>query len=280
MNRPKFLALASALLLAFTLTGPAMAQPCVPFFDMLHCPLGSADLGVSRDGQSLEASGLGPQGEDGVASHFEPSTFWNGQTRFLGEPNGAPSVHLSAVSGGTVTSQMSLDTDGDVYYLNASFTGQAENSTYSMLVYREGVLQGAAGGIPSASSAASAKARTAPAAGPFSSAPQTLCSDCQPDLSAIIAALDAAMLEWLAWIDSFGWGFGIQNNGGCTWGASLPAAARVTLPDGNEYIGDEIRLVEEVPASGHYPYVSFESIETRTSAESVSFIEQSTIGLR
>lgn len=279
MKTRHLLAAASALVLAGWFPGQTAAQDCVSAFDMEHCPLGSATLDVTPDGQGLEVTGLGPDGESGVSSHFEPTTFWSARTLFIGDSSEAPSVHLASISGGAATSHLSLESDGEAYYLSASFTGQAQDSTYSMLVYLDGVLQGGVGGVSSNLGSVAGKSQAAPSGSAFSKAHQSLCSDCQPDLTAAIAALDARMVAWLAWIDSFRWGFGIRNDGGCSWSTSLPAAASVTLPNGSEFVGDEIRLVEEVQGSGHYPYLGFESIEGRTSAEGLRIVDESTGGL-
>lgn len=80
-----------------------------------------------------------------MASRFAPSVDWNAQTSF---PEGTPlnrTVHLAAISGAEVTAELLVEATDGRYLVGAAFTGSADDSTYAVLVYRQGILQG---GVP------------------------------------------------------------------------------------------------------------------------------------
>lgn len=232
-------ALASTLLLA----GPAVAQNCVSFQGIDHCPVGDASLSLTADGLAVQNHG----GNSGVSARFAPTVLWEGRMQF---PQGEHSMDMASISGGETTSRLLIEPNGDSYSLRAVFTGASEQPTYSVLVYNDGILQGAIGGLDGSAPTKAAPTKRA------------------PNVSNNLIDIEPVDLlpDWWWWWPWF-WGhFSIAPAGGCNWGLGLAADVAVNLPDGQRLIGDEIRFTEDVAEAGHYPYLGFESIETRSTA--------------
>lgn len=252
------------LAVSLVVAGPALAQDCVSFQGIDHCPLGDATLSESSDG--LNVAGLGADGNDGVASRFAPTTHWSTQVAF---PSGSyQTTQMSSISGGESTSGLIIEPVNGRYRVRANFTGDAEEPTYSVLVYREGVLQGALGGFYGGDTP------------PRSAANASADSDRKQPHQKIALYVDGFYMgqidePWWWWFT-----FSIAPGGGCNWGLGLNQAFSVSLPDGTELIGDEIRITEDVRGPGHYPYLGFESIETRTTAQEFTITEELAEGTR
>jgi hypothetical protein len=244
----------------FAWSAPATAQHCVPFQGIDHCPVGNAVLDLAPDGSSLSVSGLGLEGQDGFLSLFAGSTQWSADVEFSNPSNEPSTVTMTAHANGKATSHATVRPVEGGYLLQANFTGDVESSTYSALIYLDGVLQASVGGIRSSgTSTASGKLKAAAPTSGFEST------------SAAIAVYVDGMYwgeldldrNWWWWT----WGFGIMSNGGCTWGLHMAEPELFSLPDGSTAHGDEIVLIEEVRGGGHYPYVSFDSIQMTSSVE-------------
>lgn len=257
-----------ALAAGFGFSTPAAAQACVDYQGINHCPVGDASLGLAPDGSGLEVSNLGREGSDGVLSIFGGATQWSADVEFSNPSLQPSTIALTARANGEATSRATVRPVEGGYLLQASFTGETTASTYSALIYKGGVLQASVGGIRSAGSSSKLKALpTAPTSG-------------FENTNAAVAVYVDGMYwgeldldrNWWWWT----WGFGIMSNGGCTWGLQMHRAETFSLPDGSTAEGDEIVLIEEVRGSGHYPYVSFDSIEVTSSVEGMKVTSELT----
>jgi hypothetical protein len=248
-----------ALLSGLVLAAPAQAQNCVPFQGIDHCPVGNAVLSTGPNG--LTVSGPGGSGEDGVVSRFAPTTFWNAQ---LALPAGAgtnEATHFSSISAGKVTSELDIAPENGRLHLQASFTGDSSSSTYSVLIYNDGILVGSLGNFGSPDgNKLSGKNRLS------------------QKIALYIDGMYMGQIEepwWWPWVS-----FGIANNGGCNWGIAMANDVTFSLPDGNKVVGDEVRFEEDVKGPNHYPYLGFEAIETRSTAGSFTVANELAEGTR
>lgn len=241
----------ACLTLLAGLAVPAQAQDCVPYLGIDHCPVGLATLTAEADG--LRVSGVGPDGQDGVASHFDPTTFWNARLELPAGPDTNQTTHLSAISAGEVTSELQITPEDGRLRLEATFTGDSETSTYSVLIYDDAILQGSLGGF-------SGEPRDNELSGKASGANRLTTR-----VALYVDGIYMGQIRdpfWWPWIS-----FGINFNGGCVWGMQVADDTTFDLPDGNQVVGDEVRFVEDVGGASHYPYLSFEAIETRSTAD-------------
>lgn len=232
---------------------PAQAQDCVPYQGIDHCPVGLATLTAEADG--LTVSGVGPDGQDGVASRFASARVWNAQLELPAGPGTNQTTRFSAISGGEVTSELHIAPEDGRLRLEATFTGDAETSTYSVLIYDDGILQGSLGGFSGDASQSTVSSKASAADGP------TLATR----IALYVDGFYMGQIEepwWWPWIT-----FGIANDGGCNWGLQLTDRATFDLPNGEQVVGDEVRIMEDVRGPSHYPYLGFEAIETRTTAD-------------
>lgn len=247
-----------ALLAALALAPPAQAQECVTFQGIDHCPVGLAVLNADADG--LTVSGLGPEGQDGVVSRFAPTTFWNAQLALPAGPGNNQATHFSSISAGKVTSELDIAPQNGRLHLEATFTGDSESSTYSVLIYDDGILKGSLGGFSGD-----------PGAGKLSGK-ASAANRLSTKIALYIDGIYMGQIEepwWWPWIS-----FGIANNGGCNWGVQMAGDVTFALPDGNQVVGDEVRFTEDVRGPSHYPYLGFEAIATRTTAESFTVMNE------
>jgi len=246
------------LLAALALAAPAQAQDCVPFQGIDHCPVGYAVLSAGADG--LSVSGLGPDGQDGVVSRFDPTTFWIAQLALPAGAGANPASHFSSISAGKVTSELDIAPEDGRLHLEATFTGDAESSTYSVLIYNDGLLVGSLGGF---SGEPGKNQLAGKAAGG---------NRISAKIALYVDGIYMGQIEepwWWPWVS-----FGISNNGGCNWGLQMARDATFTLPDGNRVVGDEVRFEEDVQGPSHYPYLGFEAIATRSTADSFTVVNE------
>lgn len=253
-----------ALLAGLVLAAPAPAQECVPYQGIDHCPVGLAALSVGPDG--LTVSSPGGSGEDGVVSRFAPTTFWNAQFALPAGAGNNQATHFSSISAGEVTSELDIAPKNGRLQLEATFTGDSETSTYSVLIYDDGILKGSLGGF---SGEPDENKTSGKAAGG---------NRLTQRIALYIDGIYMGQIEepwWWPWIT-----FGIANDGGCNWGIQLANDVTFSLPDGNRVVGDEVRFEEDVRGPSHYPYLGFEAIETRSTAESFRVVNEMAEGTR
>lgn len=254
-----------ALLAGLVLAAPALAQECVPFQGIDHCPVGLASLSVGPDGLSVDSPG--GSGDDGVVSRFAPTTFWRGEFAIPAGSGTNQATHFSSISGGNVTSGLDITPVNGRLQLEATFTGDSESSTYSVLIYDDGILVGSLGnfsGDPDAGNKVSGKAGGKNRLG--------------QKIALYIDGIYMGQIEepwWWPWVT-----FGIANNGGCNWGVGIGHDVLFTLPDGNRVVGDEVRFTEDVKGPNHYPYLGFEAIETRSTASTFTLTDEMAEGTR
>lgn len=240
------------------LAAPAEAQNCVAFQGIDHCPVGLAVLSADADG--LTVSGLGPDGQDGVESRFNPTTFWNAQLALPAGPNNNQATHFSSISAGKVTSELDIAPVNGRLHLEATFTGDAETSTYSVLIYNDGILVGSLGGFSGDPGQNSLSGK--------SSGGNSLSTRIALYVDGIyMGQIDEPW--WWPWVS-----FGISNNGGCNWGMQMANDATFSLPDGNVVVGDEVRFEEDVKGPSHYPYLGFEAIATQSTANTFTVVNE------
>lgn len=213
----------------------------VVYRGLTHTPIGSAVLQVDSRRDALEVTTADPHGGDGVAVHLRNTTTdW---TAALGALTGDTPLTLSlnAVAHGQSISAAALrQADGRIS-LSARFTG-ATKPTYATLVFKGGKLVGSLGGLPP---------------------------------TAHIFLPDWVPCEFLESGCSFIARFRNNHDGACEWSFVLPRAGRIALPDGQQITGDEVRLVEEVRAAGHYPYLSFDGVTMQTNARTLRLFSES-----
>ncbi len=255
---PSVLLACVVLLAGLVLVAPAQAQNCVPFQGIDHCPVGLATLSVGNDG--LTVSGLGAEGRDGVESRFDPTTFWNAQ---LALPAGAGTnehSHFSSISAGKVTSELDIAPENGRLHLQATFTGDAATSTYSVLIYNDGILVGSLGGFSGDGGNSSVTGKT------------TGGNRLATRIALYVDGIYMGQIEepwWWPWVS-----FGIATNGGCNWGMQMPNPVTFALPNGKQVVGDEVRFEEDVKGPNHYPYLGFEAIATRSTANSFRVVNE------
>ncbi|MEM8932803.1 MAG: hypothetical protein AAGE94_16585, partial [Acidobacteriota bacterium] len=180
---------------------------------------------------------------DGVRSTFDPTTLWHADVTF--PESEVEHTTLSSISGGESTSRLVFEPEGEAHRVSATFTGSSATPTYSVMVYDDGVLQAAAGGLYGGEGEP----------GAFRTGPNK------------IRIVIGSVVVW----DSNRRRrnrFSIAPPGGCNWGVSYDQAVSVQMPDGSMVQGDEILFAEDVDGPGHYPYLGFEAIETVTSVSS------------
>jgi len=246
------------LLAGLVLVAPAQAQNCVSYQGIDHCPVGLAVLSADADG--LTVSGLGSDGQDGVESRFDPTTFWTAQMAIPAGTGANEATHFSSISAGKVTSELQITPENGRLHLQATFTGDADTSTYSVLIYNDGILVGSLGGF-------SGDPKQNGVTGNTSNGNR---------LSTRVALYVDGMYMgqipepwWWPWVS-----FGIGPYGGCIWGMSMPNDTTFDLPNGHQVVGDEVRFEEDVEGSSHYPYLGFEAIATQSTASSFKVVNE------
>lgn len=226
-----------------TVATGAAAQTSGPviYQGLTHTALGNAVLLVDSRRNALEISTADPNGGDGVAVHLRSTTTdWQAA---VGTVKGdVPlGVSLNAVADGQSISTAALrQVDGRIS-LSARFTG-ATAPSYAALVFKDGKLVGSVGGLP-------------PTA-------HTFIPDWVP-------------CEFLESGCGFIARFRNNHDGACEWSFVLPRTGRITLPDGRQIAGDEVRLIEEVRPAGHYPYLSFDGVTIQTNAPRLTLFSES-----
>jgi hypothetical protein len=214
-------------------SAPAHAQSVV-YQGFKHTPVGAATLRVDTSRNVLEVGALGPTGEDGVAVRTTMATSWTARVR-TPLTKGVP-LHMSwnAIADGRRIGSGVLRQTGDQFEIRPVFTGGISSPTFSAQVYNAGRLVGAVGGqspvgkIPTLADIC----RTTPEFCEFTGTFHTL-----PDGACVISIITAVVTTF-------------------------------RLPNGAVFTGNELRLVEEVPPGGHYPYLGFDTMTMLSDARS------------
>ncbi|MEM9597487.1 MAG: hypothetical protein AAGD06_24680 [Acidobacteriota bacterium] len=286
MQRPKLFRIpfAGAALAAALFTFPAQAQPCVDFQGIHHCPLGDSALELTPEGLGVIKIG-GVRGKPGVASHLPAgTTFWAAELAFDPHVGPGPWMLSSAIADGGAVARLRLDevdngylqsVPGVIngYLVNLGFSGAPSGSTYSVLVYDDGVLQGAIGGVASDDHLLQT----------------TMPTDDIPD------PWDIIIFDWPGTGPTFpGPGddddpfpgdddgpimtFAIDlQSGACLFTVSSPVGMHVQLPNGALIPADEIRFVEEVSLNNVYP--EFHGMETVIGGDRMTIVNEISNGI-
>lgn len=232
-----FIRFASFVLLVSTFAvTPVAAAECVSYEGLKHCALGNADLTLFEKRGELQVDTFDPNGGDGVTIDLGGSaTSWSGAYAWRGSRGDA--LVSTAVANGTPVSQSTIREVRGNFQVSASFTGGSKSSTFAALVYDDGRLVGGLGSLPGSSAIL---------------IPEEWC-DIAPEI--FICDLRAP--------------FHNNANGECEWDYLFGTDITMTFPDGRQLRGDELRLVEELDPAGHYPYVSFDSMNLQTSGDGI-----------
>ena len=209
-------------------------------------------------------SGFTDSGKDGVSIALPPTTrSWRPVASIKGAIDGAR-FQQSAISNGFLTSSVVVTATHERTSIVATFTGGAPASSYTVLVYREGVLQGGQGGIPSGAVGATIPPILEPI--PFPRIPEFPPVFPGPFGIHSVDTLDKRSSN---------------GDGACVWELPVPQSpetarvVRFDLPNGRKVWGDKIRLVEEVPGAQSYPYTSFNGITvTATGIETLTLSDE------
>ncbi|MEO1367446.1 MAG: hypothetical protein AAFX50_09730 [Acidobacteriota bacterium] len=232
---------AAALVLA---SSSSASTQCVRFDGIDHCAIGSAQLQLAGDGQFLAVRKLGRAGDDGVSSHFKGATTWRADMTMAGGDLGDV-ASFNAISNGFLTASARLTLEPEGLVARASFTGADRPSAYTLEVLRDGVVVAAFPGQTTASSVV---------LGPV-----------DPNFPPISPIPFPIPSPW-PWPWPPRPTFELLATGNCAWGFQFDTDVTVQ-PAGRARAavkGDEIRMVENLPGPGHYPYADFDTIETRT----------------
>ena len=216
---------------------------CVSFAELQHCPIGGADLELPAGGDRLVVHNPGGKVRNGVSIDLPDTRSWVGESlvEFTGGANDV--LRLASISEGVVTSQAEAKRVDDGFALDATFTGSLEERTYRVDILRDGVWQGGVTDVPSGLPGGGA---------------QTY---------GVIAEHD---------MDIY-WTFAVMASGACRWGFRLDGGSdhRITLPDGQTLIGDEILLTEQVKPAGGYPYTTFDRLLFQGNFVRLHFLSES-----
>ena len=238
--------LASATL-ACVLPATAFAQEsCLTFDGLTHCPEGRASLRLSRTGETLAVRTSDSSGRDGVAIRFDGARSWSSVASFRGDGGRDARLVSTALADGFAVSTATMSRNGSKVELGATFTGSGSGSTYSVLIYRDGVLKASSGGNPNGS-----------------------------------AAIDVfSPCLWLGGVEGdicdLVWEF--RNSPGqsrCEWGLVSDELLTFRFPNGKRVRGDEVQLVEEISPNGGYPYLSFDEIVLRGTGDAIRLHSES-----
>ena len=221
----------------------AAAQTTAPviYQGIPHTAIGTAVLQPDSERNTLDVRTSDPNGGDGVAMRLRASTTdW---TAHVGTENGGlPLVMtLNAIADGQRISTSVLREVDDRIVLGAQFTG-GTRSSFAALVYNKGTLVASLGGLPP---------------------------------TAQVHFPSQLPCEFLENGCSFFARFRNTVYGECEWVFVFGGAGRITLPNGQQVTGDEVRLVEEVRPAGHYPYLSFDGVTLQTNARVLTLFAES-----
>ena len=221
----------SFILLALTLliSPAAFAQgECGELDGIEHCALGEALLKCG--GGLCIIDNLDGRSDAGVQATFSEGLNWSSDLAITESKEDDTSVTALAHSEGGVASTMTVrrDAKGSLA-LSSTFTGGAEERTYSVTVLNNGVFQGGQGGVGDGA-----------------------------EYIFIDPRWDEDFIMWL--ISLMGFTQRIHD-GGCGWIIDLEETRELRLANGEVLVGDQIQLMEEVRDGGHYAYTGFDGID-------------------
>jgi len=235
---------ASSRVVAVLMAGAALAHaqsPPVVFQGLPHTPVGYAALQLDPARGALDVVGLGSTGKDGVAVRKDGSTSWTARVEVPVAATQLLNLSWSALADGRRIGSGLLRQNGDTLEMSGVFTGATTTPTFSAQVYNNGRLVGAVGSQP-------------PSARVFF--PITICT-WVPEQCRIAAE------------------FHTLDDGACMVKIVGSSAVPIRLPNGTIVTGNEVRLVEEVRPAGHYPYLGFDTMVTRSDAPSFAIVAES-----
>lgn len=233
--------LATLLLAASSATA---ANGCVIYSGLKHCPLGDAVLKLKNQGNQLDILNPNQNADSGMTVEAPNSTFWQSQFNINYPGSAGDHVEFASVSTGIVTSEVKMKPTKDGVKFGAIFTA-SEQPTYKVEIYAEGVLQGGLYDIPSGVPGGGVQSYPA------------------------LAEYD---------VDIFDAGlFIVMPNGACQWlfRTNSGSDVRFQLMGGKTFIGDEIRITEQVKSAGAYPYTSYDRILVKGKFNTMLFLSES-----
>jgi hypothetical protein len=224
-----------------TISVSAQTIAPVVYQGLRHTPIGGAALQLDTSRNTLDVNTSDPSGGDGVAVDLDNTTSWSAQLGTSGDPGLSLAMTWHAIADGQRISSAFLRQIDDRFALNARFTGSTA-STYAVQVYDNGRLVGALGGVP-------------PTAHVY--IPRWIpCEFLEHGCSFIIRFHNNANHE-------------------CEWNLASRNAGPITLPNGAQVTGNEVRLIEEVHAGGQYPYLTFDGLTMQTNARVLTLFSES-----
>jgi hypothetical protein len=207
----------------------AATSACLTFAELEHCPIASATLELAAD--RLTVRNPASSNAAGVAIELPDARTWSGAMRVVFAGGANDIWRAESLAGGVATSEVEARRSGNGFAFAAAFTGNMEMRTYSAIVYRDGVLQGSMGNIPS---------RT-----------QGIWIRTDRETTSLFVVNPSGGCSW-----EFRYA-----------GPAVP----MKLASGLEVMGDEVRLVEEVKPSGGYPYTTFDGLTFRGDFTRIDF---------
>ncbi|WP_426755299.1 hypothetical protein [Myxococcus sp. Y35] len=241
------------------------------FSELNHCGIGKARVTATDAGVKVESES--GSGQDGVLIHTGLATNWTAAT-FSQSDRAENRMLFSSVSEGSVTSTATIDSNGQENTYAARFTGAGESTTYSAMVYHQGRLQAAIGGIRNGTIGVYEPGPYNP--GPVTNNPP----NCRSRYQSVSACLTqcSQMGYWncnYCYIPCAST-FHVTPRASCEWRFQV-ASPVVRLSDGREVAADEIVLSEEVRGPTSYPYLGFDEIHIQSTARTVEIVSESVV---
>ena len=247
------------LLLTFSLALSTVASnaQCVRFESIDHCPIGNATLTLSPDGTRLAAIGLGPEGSDGVASKLDTATSWQARIRNVGL---APGDHftLTSVADGFDTSTMRYEVaTGGGLDVTAEFTGALGPSHYTLWLLdddeEEPPYEGPGGLVPGTTIHIEF-------IDPFENPP--IEDEVDNGFHVGDGGLESAVRSAVARRSSTAYR-------SCSFVSRFADRVRVWVDGSLVGTADEILLLEDADAPGHYNYTQFDGMHIESSGNAI-----------
>lgn len=244
------------------LAGPVRsAAECVIFEGLEHCSIGEGRLSLDSD-EGLTISNI--QNGSGVSISLTGATNWTG-TAWLGTSHDLrQEALLTAVAEGAATSTATLGLEMDRVDLGATFTGSGDASTFSVFIYRDGVLQAGLGGLENGTIGA-----ISIGGGPGCRPAGQTENECR-----VICQANGWPCGYCSTPCRFG--FGTLANSACQWQIAMSVRSW-RLSDGTTVEGDTVVLTEEVGAAASYPYLNFDEIQLQGTVGAATFISESVV---
>lgn len=208
----------------------------VLFQGLTHTAVGGAVLRHDTAGDTLAVATFDPAGGDGVAVGLPKTSSWAARLQVV--DRGLPlKLSFDALADARRISTAAISRTAGVSEFSAVFTGSTR-PTYTAAVYRGGQLVGAVGSLP-------------PAARVY--VPPSPCDI--PEFRPFFICGNLVSR------------FHNTADGECIWAFVFDRTQSFRLPNGAVLTGNELRLIEEVSAPGHYPYTSFDGMVVRTNGD-------------